>query len=70
MFSGPSESQICCSFSGAAHERKPLSKPHSAMAMFTGNDAVLPFLLRVALDRVDGQLDELIYEAFPQAKAA
>ena len=40
------------------------------MAMFTGNDAVLPFPLRVALDRVDGQLDELIYEAFPQAKAA
>jgi hypothetical protein len=41
-----------------------------AMAMFTGNDAVLPFPLRGALDRVDAQLDELIYDAFPQMKAA
>ena len=41
-----------------------------AVAMFTGNDAVLPFPLRTSLDRVDAQLDELIYEAFPQIKAA
>src|SRR2546425_2446559 len=41
-----------------------------AVAMFTGNDAVLPFPLRCALDRVDAQLDELIYDAFPQVKAA
>jgi hypothetical protein len=41
-----------------------------AVAMFTGNDAVLPFPLRASLDRVDAQLDELIYEAFPQIKAA
>ena len=40
-----------------------------AVAMFTGNDAVLPFPLRAALDRVDAQLDELIYEAFPLPKA-
>jgi hypothetical protein len=40
------------------------------MAMFTGHDAVLPFPLRRALDRVDAQLDELIYDAFPQVKAA
>jgi hypothetical protein len=36
-----------------------------AMATFTGNDAVLPFPLRGALDRVDAQLDMLIYDAFP-----
>jgi len=30
------------------------------MAMFTANDAVLPFPLRQALDRVDAQLDLLI----------
>jgi hypothetical protein len=36
-----------------------------AMAMFTGNDAVLPFPLRRALDRTDAQLDLLIYQAFP-----
>jgi hypothetical protein len=30
-----------------------------AVAMFTGNDAVLPFPLRASLDRVDTQLDEL-----------
>jgi hypothetical protein len=36
-----------------------------AMAMFTGNDAVLPFPLRSALDRADAQLDALIYQAFP-----
>jgi len=41
-----------------------------AMATFTSNDAVLPFPLRVSLDRVDAQLDELIYQAFPQAKAS
>jgi hypothetical protein len=29
-----------------------------AMAMFTGNDAVLPFPLRTSLNRVDAQLDE------------
>jgi len=38
-----------------------------AMAMFTANDAVLPFPLRKALDHVDAQLDVLIYDAFPQA---
>lgn len=41
-----------------------------AVAMFTSNDAVLPFPLRASLDRVDAQLDELIYDAFPPAKAA
>jgi hypothetical protein len=41
-----------------------------AMAMFSGNDAVLPFPLRRALDRVDAQLDLLIYDAFPHPKAA
>ena len=41
-----------------------------AIAMFTGNDAVLPFPLRASLNRVDAQLDELIYEAFPQQKAS
>ena len=41
-----------------------------AMAVFTTNDAVLPFPLRASLNRVDAQLDELIYEAFPQAKVA
>ena len=41
-----------------------------AMAMFTSNDAVLPFSLRAALNRVDAQMDELIYEAFPHPKAA
>src|SRR5712691_7272006 len=40
-----------------------------AMAMFTANDAVLPFPLRQALDRVDGQLDLLIYDALPLLKA-
>ena len=40
-----------------------------AMAMFTGNDAVLPFPLRSALDRADAQLDVLIYQAFPLPKA-
>jgi hypothetical protein len=38
--------------------------------MFTGNDPVLPFPLRASLDRVDTQLDQLIYEAFPQAKVS
>jgi hypothetical protein len=41
-----------------------------AMAVFTTNDAVLPFPLRQALDRVDGQLDRLIYDALPLAKVA
>jgi hypothetical protein len=41
-----------------------------AMAMFTANDAVLPFRLRQALDRVDAQLDRLIYDAFPLRKAS
>jgi hypothetical protein len=41
-----------------------------AMAMFTANDAVLPFPLRKALDRVDSQLDLLIYDAFPIPKAS
>ena len=40
-----------------------------AMAMFTANDAVLPFPLRQSLDRVDSLLDALIYEAFPLPKA-
>ena len=40
-----------------------------AMSMFTNNDAVLPFPLRQALDRVDAQLDLLIYDAFPLPKA-
>jgi hypothetical protein len=41
-----------------------------AMAMFTAHDAVLPFPLRRALDRVDAQLDLLIYDAFPLPKAS
>jgi len=41
-----------------------------AMATFTATDAVLPFPLRQALDRVDAQLDVLIYNAFPLAKAS
>jgi hypothetical protein len=41
-----------------------------AMAMFTANDALLPFPLRASLQRVDAQLDTLIYQAFPQAKAS
>ena len=41
-----------------------------ALAMFTANDAVLPFPLRSSLHRVDAQLDELIYQAFPLAKAS
>ena len=41
-----------------------------AMAMSTANDAVLPFPLRQALDRVDVQLDTLIYNAFPSPKAS
>jgi hypothetical protein len=38
--------------------------------MFTSNDAVLPFPLRASLDRVETQLNELIYQAFPKAKVA
>ena len=41
-----------------------------AQAMFTGDDAVLPFPLRSALARVDAQLDTLVYNAFPGAKVA
>jgi hypothetical protein len=41
-----------------------------AMATFTANDAVLPVPLRQALDRVDDQLDRLIYDAFPLPKAS
>ena len=41
-----------------------------AMAMFTANDAVLPFPLRRSLDSVDRQLDHLIDSAFPQTKAS
>jgi hypothetical protein len=41
-----------------------------AMAMFTANDAVLPFPLRQALDRADALLDLLIYQAFPFQKTA
>jgi hypothetical protein len=41
-----------------------------AVAMFTSNDAVLPFPLRASLNRVDAQLDELIYQTFPQVKAS
>ena len=41
-----------------------------ATAVFTSNDAVLPFPLRTALDRVDAQLDQLIYSAFPLPKAS
>jgi hypothetical protein len=41
-----------------------------AIAMFTASDAVLPFPLRSALERVDAQFDELIYRAFPAAKAS
>jgi len=41
-----------------------------ALAMFTANDAVLPFPLRQSLDPVDAQLDQLIYEAFPPPSKA
>jgi hypothetical protein len=40
-----------------------------ALAVFTSNEAVLPFPLRLALDRVDAQLDQLIYGSFPLLKA-
>jgi predicted MarR family transcription regulator len=40
-----------------------------AMAMFAANDAVLPFPLRQALDRVEMRFDQLIYEAFSLSKA-
>ena len=39
-----------------------------AMAMITTNDAVLPFPLRQALDRVDEHMDRLIFDAFPLEK--
>lgn len=41
-----------------------------AMAMVTTNDAVLPTAFRKALDRVDAEMDWLIYDAFPMAKAS
>ena len=41
-----------------------------AVAMFTSNDAMLPIPLRASLNRVDAQLDELIYQAFPQTQAS
>ena len=41
-----------------------------ALSNFTSNDAVLPFRLRASLLRVDAQLDELIYQAFPQTMAS
>ena len=41
-----------------------------AIAMFTGDDAVLPFPLRASLNRVDEQLDELIGGAFPESLAS
>lgn len=41
-----------------------------AVAVFTTDDAVLPFPLRAALQRVDSQLDELICRAIPHAKAS
>ena len=41
-----------------------------AMAMFSANDAVLPFPLRQALDRVDAQLDVLIYDTYPLPNAS
>jgi hypothetical protein len=41
-----------------------------AMAMFPGNDAVLTFPVHQALDRVDAQLDWLVYDAFPLPKAS
>jgi len=37
--------------------------------MFTTNDAVLPLPLRRSLDRVDAELDLLIYDALPLLKA-
>jgi len=40
------------------------------MAMFTPMTPFLPFPLRQALDRVDTQLDLLIYDAFPLPKAS
>jgi hypothetical protein len=41
-----------------------------AMAVFTANDAVLPYPLRQSLNRVDAELDLLIYDAFPLPKAS
>jgi hypothetical protein len=41
-----------------------------APALFTSNDALLPFPLRASWDRVDAQLDQWIDEAFPPAKAS
>jgi hypothetical protein len=41
-----------------------------AVAVFTSDDAVIPFPLRAALQRVDSQLDELIYRAVPLAKVS
>ena len=41
-----------------------------AIAVFAGSDAVLPFQLRASLDCAAAQLEALIYEAFPDAKAS
>jgi len=41
-----------------------------AIAMFSADETVLPFPLRSALDQVDAQLDELIYQTFPAKKAS
>jgi hypothetical protein len=54
----------------AAQMTYDLRRFRPAVAMFSTNDAVLPFPLRASLNRVDAQLDELIYQAFPQAKAS
>jgi hypothetical protein len=40
------------------------------MAMITANDAVLPFPLPQALERIDEQLDLLIFEALLVEKAS
>jgi hypothetical protein len=36
-----------------------------AVAIFTRDDAALPFPLRASLNRVDAQLDHLIHRSFP-----
>jgi hypothetical protein len=41
-----------------------------AMAVFTSHEAVLPFQLHALLDRVDAQMDEVVYTAFPEAKTS
>jgi hypothetical protein len=66
-----SSSPATLAFAPEPHGSSPLDARvfRPAMAMFTGNDAVLPFPLRSALDRADAQLDILIYQAFPLPKA-